>query len=760
MLATRMRSASIFLLLLFVLSLVYHSCAQAEQAAKQWPDWRGPQQNSISTENGLIESWNPKGGADSNLLWRNEELGGRSSPVVFAGRLYTIVRDQPGTEVEAEKVVCVDAATGEKIWEYRINIYLCEVPDTRVGWSCCACDPETGRIYVQSVCGYFCCLEGETGKLVWERSLLEEFGLINTYGGRTNVPKIFEDLVLTSAVVVGWGDSAEYGFLAKPAHRFMAFDKATGELRWLNGTSISPYDTTYSTPTITVLGGQAAMVFGSGDGEIWAIQPRTGKHIWNYPFSRRGINASPLVVGDTVFASHSEENVVGNAMGAVVALDGTMTGDLTDKEKWIRYQIMAGKSSPVMADGKLCVVTDGAKMHLLDPATGKSLARRPVTLGRVMRSTPLVADGKIYACTSGGRWVIAKLTEEGAKIVHKAHLRGEANHGSPVVSEGRIYLPTTVAMYCLGNAEVQPSADPLPSPPVESSVDQDQAPAHLQVVPYDVLLSPGETVNYRVRVYNSRGQLLNENAAGEASFTVVGSGTIEGDGKYTAMKGTTGHEAVLVKCELGDLTASARVRVVPPLPWSFVFEGAEKVPLTWIGGRVRYVIREEGGNHFAVKRDELPTPKNPKNKLGTRSQLSMGQIDLADYTIQADFSASRSNDRMPDFGVTNSRYSMTMRSTVGQLRIYSWSPHDYRTYATVEFQPKPNTWYTMKLRVDADDEEAVVRGKLWPRDEEEPAEWTIEMVDKSPHQHGSPGLFGKSEVGEFYVDNIKVYEND
>ena len=42
------------------------------------------------------------------------------------------------------------------------------MPDTRVGWSCCTVDPETARVYVQSVCGYFCCLEGDTGKLVWD----------------------------------------------------------------------------------------------------------------------------------------------------------------------------------------------------------------------------------------------------------------------------------------------------------------------------------------------------------------------------------------------------------------------------------------------------------------------------------------------------------------------------------------------------------------------------------------------------------------
>ena len=71
--------------------------------------------------------------------------------------------------------------------------------------------------------------------------------------------------------------SRKWGGLARPAHRFMCFDKATGELRWINGTSISPYDTTYSTPTVMPIGGQAAIVFGSGDGELWALQPRTGK---------------------------------------------------------------------------------------------------------------------------------------------------------------------------------------------------------------------------------------------------------------------------------------------------------------------------------------------------------------------------------------------------------------------------------------------------------------------------------------------------
>ena len=101
-------------------------------------------------------------------------------------------------------------------------------------------------------------------------------------------------------------------------------DKATGELRWLNGTGIAPYDTTYSTPTITVIDGQQTMVFASGDGEVWAMQPRTGKPLWHFPFSRMGINVSPTVDDKgRVYVSHSEENTFGNTMGSVVCLDGS-----------------------------------------------------------------------------------------------------------------------------------------------------------------------------------------------------------------------------------------------------------------------------------------------------------------------------------------------------------------------------------------------------------------------------------------------------
>ncbi len=162
-------------------------------------------------EKNLIDRWDFNDEQSGNVLWKNPELATISSPIVMNGKLYTLARHEPGTQREQEKVVCVNAETGEKIWENRFNVYLSDVPAERVGWSSCVGDPATGRVFALGVCGLFQCLDGETGKTIWSRSLSEEFGLLSTYGGRTNVPVVFEDKVYISAVMTNWGELARPG---------------------------------------------------------------------------------------------------------------------------------------------------------------------------------------------------------------------------------------------------------------------------------------------------------------------------------------------------------------------------------------------------------------------------------------------------------------------------------------------------------------------------------------------------------------------
>ena len=545
-------------------------------APMDWPHWRGPETNGISREKNLVTSWSPDG---ENLLWKREDLGTRSTPVALNGKLYFLARDQPGTSKEGEKVVCLDAATGETLWENVFNVFLSDVPDTRVGWSCVTGDTETGDVYALGVCDYFQCIDGETGETKWSHSLSEEYGMLSTYGGRTNMPLIQGDLVIISGIVIGWGE------MAKPAHRFIAFDRRNGQPVWFEQTRLLPYDTTYSSPIPAVINGQEVIVFGSGDGGIHALQPQTGQNVWTYNVSRRGINTTPVVADGLVIAGHSEENIDSTQMGALFAIDATKQGDITKTgEVWRTKEAFVGKSAPLYIDGRIYACEDSGTLLIVEAKTGKQIAVQK--LGGPMRSSPIYADGKIYLITENGRWWVLEPTEDGVKTVNRARMRIGESHGSPIVSHGRMVIPTSQAIYCIGNKDAEPAADPRPERPAPTPVADDQVPAHVQIVPVESLLRPGDRQQFSVRLYNASGQFLRTEKA--AKLSIDGPGSIDKAGKYSTPSGMTAPAPVYVTAKVGELKGTARIRVVPELPWSFTFDDGQ-VPVTWVGARYRHI---------------------------------------------------------------------------------------------------------------------------------------------------------------------------
>ena len=706
-----------------------------------WTFWRGPGSNGISPETGLVDNWDPNGGPGSNVSWKRSDLGGRSTPVVMNGRLYMLCRSERESSREREQVVCLDAATGETIWTNVFNVWLSDVPDTRGGWSNVTADPETGNVYALGVCGFFQCINGETGETIWSVPLHERFGLLSTYGGRTNTPVIVDNQVIISSIVIGWGE------MAKPAHRFISFDKGTGEVIWFNGTRPLPYDTTYSTPTVTALAGQKSIVFGSGDGAVWAIQPRTGSHIWQYKFSRRGLNVSPLVIGDKVLSGHSEENVVGTSMGAVALIDGSGAGDVTQShELWKYEEVMMGKSSPIAVGNRVYCFDDRAKVYVYDLESGEQIGRK-LALGRVMRGSPLYADGKIYAVGNSGNWAIFQPDEEQGLIkLSSGRLpNSETMDASPIVSHGRLYLETSGGLYCVeDNEKTSAVAEGVIQP--EEAAAEDKVATQLQVVPADALIRPGQSQQYKVLLYNAAGQLIGP--AEDAELTVDAYGTVEGDTFNSSADAA--HVAAYVTATSGELSGRARIRIVPDLPWSFDFDDLTAPPITWVGARYRHVIREVDGSNAMVKITTIPK--------GTRSRSWMGHSDLSNYTIQADVKGARSNDKMPDIGLTGQGYCLDMQGESQRLQIRTWVPQE-RMAKTLDFAWKEDQWYTMKFRVAVEDGKAVLRAKVWEKGTEEPADWLLEATDDVPVTSGSPGLYGNAKDAEIYLDNITVSAN-
>lgn len=815
--------------------------AQSQAANLDWPFWRGPEYNGVSREKNLVESWSPDG---ENLIWKRDDLGSRSTPIVMNGRLYMIGRDQPETKREGERVVCVDAATGDTIWEHRFNVFLSDVPDTRVGWASVTGDPQTDRIFAMGVCDLFMCLDAKTGDVLWQHSLSEEFGALNTYGGRTNTPIVHENLVIVSAVVIGWGE------MAKPTHRLIAFDIRNGQPVWFEGTRVLPYDTTYASPINVVINGQAAIVFGSGDGGFHAFQPRTGKKIWTYNVSRRGLNNTPIYVDGKIYCGHSEENLSESTMGAMFAIDATKLGDITKSgEVWRQQEVMVGKCAPLMIGDKLYVIDDKATLLILDPKTGEQLGRKK--LGTQQRSNMLYADGKIYTCTANGRWYILKPDGDDVEVLHRMRFDGEESHGSPIVSHGRLYVPTTGALYCVGDKNAEPIADPRPAAATETSVKEDLTPAHVQIVPVESLLRPGQEQSFQVRLYNANGQFLNVVDASDVEFGVEGAGSVDGQGNYRVPTGED-HHAVIVNAKVGELTGSARIRVVPDFDWNFEFADGQ-VPVTWVGARYRNIALDYdllteltaknrvagqlyiyfmtsfiNSGRDAAKFDNS-TPRQTWNALfrflemlddvkslddakaaldpalailvqskvlkawkwsdeaavgpqlvvsqgtrgvegngvmckittipkGTSSRSWMGHTHFKDYTIQADVLGATKQNKLPDIGIIGQRYNFIMLGASQELQIRTWKPQ-LRMATTIPFQWKPDVWYTMKMRTAVEGGKAVLRGKVWERDQPEPKEWMIEATDETPNKQGSPGLFGNARDAEIYYDNVRISPN-
>jgi outer membrane protein assembly factor BamB len=547
-----------------------------------WPHWRGPEMNGISREKGIVGTWSPDG---ENLLWKKTEYGTRSTPICMRGKLYFLCRNFPESTKEGEKVVCLDAATGEKIWENPFNVFLTDAPSDRIGWSCVVGDPETGNVFALGICGYFQCIDGQTGKTLWSHPMSEEYGMIHTYGGRTNMPTVFEDVVIISGVMTGWGD------YSVPTHRFVAFDKSNGQAVWISGTRPRPKDTTYSSPVLATFNGQKAIVFASGDGTVDAMQPRTGKMIWTYDASVKGIQATPLVVGNTVFCGNGEENFSDHRVnGAFFAIDGTGSGNVTKtKELWSLAGKAVARAAPILVNDRLYAVDESATLYVVDPGRGREIGRQK--LGRSMFASPLYADGKIFFSEVNGSFFILEPTEKGVKIAHRVRLEGEMLQGSPIISHGRLYVPTNGAMYCIGKKDQVPSADPIPTPAPETPTIADETPAQLQVVPVESLLRPGQIQRFSIRLYNANGRYLDgATRAAQANIELQGAGKLDGV-SFTA-PGDAGHAASFIVAKVGNLTATARIRTIPPFPWSFDFNDG-KVPTTWIGTAYRHIVLDD-----------------------------------------------------------------------------------------------------------------------------------------------------------------------
>ena len=273
-----------------------------------------------------------------------------------------------------------------------------------------------------------------------------------------------------------------------------------------------------------------------------------------------------------------------------------------------------------------------------------------------------------------------------------------------------------------------------------------------------ILLAPaesvtaGEAVQLRVIGFAASGSRMLAGPGLDVEWTLAGlAGTLQ-NGLFTPDK-NAGAQAGTVSAQVEGMKATARVRVIPALPWTEDFEGItlEKIPTHWIGATGKFFVRENPTSSASNK----VLVKTPVQRGLNRSNVYLGPPTMKDYTIQVDLMGTKTKRRLPDMGLIANRYTLDMQGRHQRLQIRSWAS-DLRMAKTIDFPWDIDVWYTMKMQVEVVDDTAIIRGKVWRTGEPEPEDWTLVAEDPRPNREGSPGIYGYSPT-EIYYDNLKVW---
>jgi outer membrane protein assembly factor BamB len=739
-----LRKTSLLIALLLVSATAPEVRGQRRVAMGDWPELRGPNRDGVSQETGLIDTWELNG---ENFLWRTP-YGGRSTPVVMGNRVYVQVPSGRGPELQ-ERIAALDADTGSVVWEYKYNLYQSDVPAHRIAWASPTADPETGNIYAFSGAAELIALNKD-GELLWSRAFGEEYAAFTTHGGRTMSPVIDGDLVIIGAPISNWGSNAGR------THRFVAMDKRTGEIVYVSNPGGRPYDTAYGSQIITTIDGVRMLISGLGDGGFYAILPQTGQKLWGYMAAKRGINTGVVVQGNSVFISHGDENLTGNELGMVAALDGSKRGEILEPT-WAVRGVEFGYSSPV-TDGKtLYQIDNGSHLMAFDIETGRRLWT--LALSNAQKASPVLADGKIYVGTDAGTFFIVRLHPDRGEILSAVKLPNSTNSccgsegtpeqvlGGAAVSRGRIYFVSSDAVYAIGSRQATQLGGWAVDEPVPGG---EGTPAHLQVVPAEVVVEPGEQINLQAKLFDDRGRFLREES--NVNWTLDGLKGSVGNGTFTVASDPV-EQAGVIRAAAEGLTGEARVRVVRPLPWSEGFDSyADSAsPPGWVN-----VVA--GATAVATLDGEKVLEKKPLSNIFKRNRSFIGPSDWSNYTFEADVRSPMQRRQMADLGITVQRYTLALYGTTQKLKLEPWEPEIERTI-TVPFTWRPDSWYRLKLRVQNQADGSVrVQGKAWAAGEAEPSEWLIDHVDPIGNRQGAPGLYLNAEYGA-YLDNFALTPN-
>jgi len=379
-------------------------------AAADWPQWRGPRQDGVSTETGLLTDW-PENGPPE--LWRVPLGAGYSSVSVVRDRAYTMFADDQG-----EFIVALDANAGKTLWKVRSG----ELFENSYGDGPRATPTvQDGKVYTLGATGSLLCLDAATGERVWGLNILEKLGGENLDYGLAASPVVIGKMLL----VVG----------GKDGKSLAALDKTTGEVLWTSLRDLGGY----STPIPVEVDGMKQIVVLMGQAVV-GVSPDDGTELWRHPWkTTMDANvATPIFHDGRLFISTGYGT--GCGMFKLSADGGKPTAELL----WANKNMKNYFSTSVLVDGYLYGFNN-TRLVCMDFETGEAKWNK----SGFNRGSVLCADGKLIIFGERGTLAIAEAIPAEYKELASAEILDGRTWVVPTLADGRLFVRGEKELVCL-----------------------------------------------------------------------------------------------------------------------------------------------------------------------------------------------------------------------------------------------------------------------------------------------------------------------
>ncbi len=396
--------------------------------AGNWPQWRGPARDGLSTETGLLQQWDADG---PPLAWQSSGLGAGFSSVAVAGnRIYTM-----GDLAQEQFVLALDGASGTVLWKARVG----PAWDDRYPGPRGTPTIDGELLYAVGTDGDLVCLETATGKERWRTNLERDLG------GRSMSSWRFAESPLVD------GDRV----IVTPGTRsaaLAALDKRTGETVWRTKRSIDFKDLdangqpeaegdlrkAFSTPHIVTVNGRPLLV-SLGSKAAYGYDPETGREIWRIE-EREAHSAStrPVAGHGLVFYP------TGFPRGQLLAIRPDGRGDATASHVvWKLTRAVPNKPSLLLLDDLIFMVSDAGVASCVEAKTGEVVWTARV--GGNFSASPLAAGGRVYLFSEEGTTTVIEAGRS-YKVLAENTL-GDGFMASPAVVGNALILRSRTHLY-------------------------------------------------------------------------------------------------------------------------------------------------------------------------------------------------------------------------------------------------------------------------------------------------------------------------